>query len=117
MTLTSRQTLAVCVTNLGAPRKERLGVAFYNAFDAREPLQLDYLDLDQKAGTCTSFRTTGQHARIIAEAGYVGVTEDPERPIAVSAEVFQTDFARSGDVDGRDFLVWQRGGGGDGPLV
>lgn len=115
LTLTSRQVVTVCATNLGAPRTVRLGVAFYDAFNAREPLRLDYLDLAAKAGACASFRAPGRTSHIVAQVGYVSAAGDPKRPLAASAEVFRRDLNGDGDVDGRDFLVWQRGD--DGPLV
>src|SRR5262245_2679951 len=85
LTLASRQVVTVCATNLGAPRTVRLGVAFYDALDAREPLQINYLSLAQKTGACASFRAARQTTRVVAQVGYVGATTDPERPLAASA--------------------------------
>lgn len=65
----------------------RVGVAFYDAFNAREPLQLEYFDLTQKAGTCTSFRTSRQAVTILAQAAHMNPPPDPS-PLALSAQVF-----------------------------
>jgi hypothetical protein len=106
LTLAARETVTLCVTNLDAPASRRVGFAFYDAFSAREPLQLEYADLAPGAGTCITFRPSRDHApTIVARAGFIRAADDPAQPLALSAKV-----SARGDVDGRDFLVWQRGG-------
>jgi hypothetical protein len=116
LTLTARETVTVCVTNLDAPTPRRVGFAFYDAFDARKPLRLEYVELAKGAGACTSFRPSREESRtIVARAGFIRAEADPAQPLALAAQI-----SRAGDVDGRDFLVWRRGGDPPdppGPLV
>ena len=112
LTLTARDALTLCVTNLDARGSRRVGIAFYDAFSAREPLRLEYADLALGAGNCKTFRPTRESRTIVARAGFIRAVDDPAQPIALAAQI-----SRAGDVDGRDFLVWQRGGDPPGPLV
>jgi hypothetical protein len=108
LTLAARETMTLCVTNLDAPTPRRVGFAFYDAFHAREPLKLEYADLARGAGACISFRPSREDSRtIVARAGFVRAVDDPAQPLALSAKT--SSRSDDGDVDGRDFLVWQRG--------
>lgn len=93
LVLTSDQTLTVCASNLDAPSARRVGVAFYDAFDAREPLRLEYVDLAPGAGSCTSFRPPEESLSVVARAGYVRAPEDPAQPLALSAQVTGRAYA------------------------
>lgn len=112
LTLTSRQTLTLCVTNLDAQSTRRVGFAFYDAFNAREPLRLEYADLALGAGTCTSFRPSQDSFTVVARTGYVRAPEDPAQPLAGSAQV----SPRQGVVDAADYVLW-RSNFGDPPPV
>lgn len=87
VSLRSSQALTICATNLDAPRTARLGVAFYDAFNAREPLRLEYFNLSQGAGTCTTFRAGKDSLTVVARAGYVLAEGDGAEPLALSVQV------------------------------
>jgi hypothetical protein len=115
LSLAARDTVTLCVTNLDAPTSRRVGFAFYDAFNARVPLQLEYADLSHGAGTCVSFRPGRDASRtIVARAGFIRAVNDPAQPLALSAK---TSSKTDGDVDAGDFIVWRRGGDPPGPLV
>ena len=104
LTLATRQTVTLCVTNLDAKATRRVGFAFYDAFDAREPLRLEFANVVVGAGHCASFHPSRDALTIVARAGFIRGVDDPAQPLALSAQI-----SKAGDVDGRDFLVWQRG--------
>jgi hypothetical protein len=103
LSLTSRQTLTLCATNLDAQTSRRVGFAFYDAFEAREPLQLEYADLALGDGACRGFRPSRDSLTVVARAGFVRAAEDPARPLALSAQI----LPRTGVVDAADYLVWR----------
>jgi hypothetical protein len=109
--LTSRQTLTLCATNLDAQTSRRVGFAFYDAFEAREPLRLQYADLALGAGACSSFQPSRDSLTVVARAGFVRAAEDSARPLALSAQI----FPRAGVVDAADYVVWRSSFGANPP--
>ncbi len=61
-------------------------------------------------GTVSLFATATNQSLL-----YIAVTDDLGHPLALPPNSLAADFDNDGDVDGRDFLVWQRGGS-PGPL-
>lgn len=103
LTLASREILTLCATNLEAQGSRRVGLAFLDAFNAREPLRLEYVELAFGAGACHSFRPVRDHHTVVVRAGYIRASTDPEQSIALSAQ----KASANGVVDAADYVVWR----------
>lgn len=104
LTLASRESLTLCATNLEAQGSRRVGLAFLDAFNAREPLRLEYVDLAPGAGACHSFRPARDDRTIVVRAGFIRATTEPEQSIALSAQ----KKSANGTVDAADYVVWRK---------
>jgi len=81
-----------------------VGLAFLDAFNAREPLRLEFLDLTFGAGACQSFRPMRDRQTVVVRVGYVRASTDPEQSIALSAQ----KISANGVVDAADYVVWRK---------
>jgi hypothetical protein len=104
LTLTSREGLTLCATNLEAHGSRRVGLALLDAFNTREPLRLEYVDLSLGAGACHSFRPPRDHHTIVVRTGYIRAATDPEQAIALSVQ----KTSANGNVDAADYVVWRK---------
>jgi hypothetical protein len=105
LTLVEGEHLEVCVTNLNGLTARRIGIAFYDAFDARHPLDLTFLALDAGRGGCTTTpRLARVGATIIAQVGFLD--DGGPAPVA-SAQVLA---GPNGPVKaGKTFLIFVSG--------
>ena len=102
------------------PVASLLFLLFAGFANTRVHAQTDALVVDEsgKVGVNTGDQTTAQTREHILLARQIGTVSclllfgQPELPIADFLQVFVADFDDDGEVDGADFLNWQRGFGG-----
>ena|SRR5687768_7164125 len=117
--LAATQQVIVCGTNLYGNGDIKVGIATFNALDAREPLDLRFVSLRPREGFCLSPRLSSQAAgsadsaltrMLIVQAGAaIGTTPDTAFPIVLSV---QRDLglksSNSSRVDAADYVVWRK---------
>lgn len=112
--LSAKQDIKVCGNNFLGTVAVSVGVATFDALDARVPLDLRFVRLAPREGACllvSRGATRTKAARdVLVQTGVVLEAD------AVPPELSVQRVAGDGDVDAADYVVWRRDVG-DGPLV
>ena len=104
--LTAKQEVRVCGNNLYGNGDIKVGIATFDALDAREPLDLRFVTLKPREGFCLSPRlgaqrqASGKSVReVIVQAGAaIDVGQVSPFPIVLSVQR---------DTDAADYVVWR----------
>jgi len=115
--LSARQDIKVCGNNFLGTVAVSVGVAAFDALDARVPLDLRFVRLAPQEGACLLLSRAGARDKVardvLVQTGVV--LEDGAVPPELSVQRVAGDS--DGRVDAADYVVWRKTDVGDGPLV